>query len=252
MLALLLANPVGTFPIYQLDQGEPFNLLAPYNLIGAVGYALWLVAYILVIRQGHRDRTYAIPLVPICLNFAWEFMDSWVLPDQVLFWKWVDRAWFLLDVAILWQLLRYGRKEMRIPELQRFFYPIVAVTLLLAFWGQYTFVTTFHDSLGFIAAFAINTVMSVLFPFFYFARRDLRGLSWGAAWCKLFGTALASIQCVFLFPIIHPLEKVPYTDLSPDSFFYFMFLTIFAFDCVYVGLLWRARRAAAAGRPIGQ
>ena len=44
--------PVGTFPVYQLDQGEPFNLLAPYNLVGAVGYALWLVAYILVIRKG--------------------------------------------------------------------------------------------------------------------------------------------------------------------------------------------------------
>lgn len=234
--------PVGTFPVYQLDQGEPFNLLAPYNLIGAVGYALWLVAYILVIRKGFKDKTYAIPLLPICLNFTWEFMDSWILPDPVYFWKWVDRAWFLLDVAILYQLFRYGRKEQKIPELQRWFYPIVIVTLLLAFWGQYTFVTTFHDTLGFIAAFAINLVMSVIFPFFYFARRDLHGLSWGAAWCKLIGTGLASIQCIFLFPKIHPLSPVAYSPLSPYSFFYFLFVAIFVFDCVYVGLLWRARK----------
>jgi len=121
--------PVGTFPVYQLDQGQPFNLLANYNLIGAVGYLLWLVAYVLVIRQGKRDKTYAIPLLPICLNFTWEFMDSWVLPDPVSFWKWIDRAWFLLDVAILGQLLRYGRKEQVIPEMKRYFYPVVAVTL---------------------------------------------------------------------------------------------------------------------------
>jgi branched-subunit amino acid transport protein len=245
--ALAALNPVGTFPIYQLDQGEPFNLLAPYNLLGAIGYALWLVAYVLVIRKGFKDKTYAIPLIPICLNFTWEFMDSWVLPDEVPFWKWVDRAWFILDVLILYQLFRFGRKEQRIPEIQRHFYPFVCVALLLAFWGQYTFVTTFHDTLGFIAAFIINLVMSVIFPFFYFARRDLHGLSWGAAWCKLFGTGLASIQCVFLFPKIHPLSPVAYSPLSPDSFFYFLFFTIFLFDCVYVGLLWRARRRAAAG-----
>lgn len=238
--------PIGQFPIYQLDQGEPFNLLAWYNLVGACGYALWLVAYILVIRIGRRDKTYAIPLVPICLNFAWEFMDSWVLPDPVAFWEWVDRAWFLLDVAILWQLLRYGQREQIVPEIARAFYVVVPVTLLLAFFGQYTFVTTFHDTLGFIAAFAINLIMSILFIFFYFARRDLHGLSYGAAWCKMFGTALASIQCVFLFPLIHPLAPVGYSPLSPYSFFTFMFLTIFVFDVTYVVLLTRARRRLAA------
>ena len=81
--ALAGLNPIGTFPIYQLDQGQPFDLLAPYNLLGAIGYALWLVAYVLVIRKGFKDKTYAIPLIPICLNFTWEFMDSWVLPDEV-------------------------------------------------------------------------------------------------------------------------------------------------------------------------
>lgn len=239
--------PVGTFPVYQLDQGQPFNLLANYNLIGAVGYLLWLVAYVLVIRQGKRDKTYAIPLLPICLNFTWEFMDSWVLPDPVSFWKWIDRAWFLLDVAILGQLLHYGRKEQVIPEMRRYFYPVVAVTLALAFWGQYTFVTTFHDTLGFIAAFVINLVMSAIFPFFLFARRgDMRGISLGAAWCKLLGTGLASIQCVFLFPLIHPLSPVAYSELSPDSFFWFLFIAIFLLDCLYLGLVYKARRAAKA------
>ena len=215
--------------------------------VGMVGYALWLVAYVLVIRAGHRDKTYAIPLVPICLNFTWEFMDSFVLPDPIALWKWVDRAWFLLDVAILGQLLRYGRRAQIVPEIQASFYVVVVVTLLLAFFGQYSFVTTFHDTLGFIAAFAINLIMSVLFLFFYFARRDLRGLSYGAAWCKMFGTALASIQCVFLFPLIHPLTKVGYSDLSPYSFFSFMFVTIFLFDVTYVVLLTRARRGLARG-----
>ena len=248
--ALAGLNPIGTFPIYQLDQGQPFDLLAPYNLLGAIGYALWLVAYVLVIRQGRRDKIYAIPLLPICLNFTWEFMDSWVLPDQVLFWKWIDRGWFFLDVAILWQLLRYGKDAQTIPELKRWFYPIVVVTLLLAFWGQYTFVTTFHDTLGFIAAFVINLVMSAIFPFFLFGRRGeekMRGISLPAAWCKLFGTGFASVQCVFLFPRIHPLpEEVAYSPLSRDSFFYFLFIAIFLLDCVYVALIYRERARARA------
>lgn len=239
--------PIGAFPIYQLDQGQPFDMLAWYNLVGAVGYVLWLVAYVLVIRKGRADKTYAIPMVPICLNFAWEFMDSWVLPDPVAFWEWIDRAWFLLDVAILAQLLRYGRGEMTVPEIKNSFYVVAVATLLLAFFGQYTFVISFHDSLGFIAAFVINLIMSILFLFFYFQRRDLRGLSYGAAWCKMFGTGLASIQCVFLFPLIHPLAPVAYAELGLYSFFHFMFVTIFVFDLIYVVLLTRARARLRRG-----
>jgi hypothetical protein len=234
--------PVEAFPIYQLDQGEPFDLLAWYNLVGGAGYLLWLVAYVLVIRRGAIDRTYAIPFVAICLNFTWEAMDSFFLPDPVPFFEWVDRAWFLLDCAIVWQLVRYGKKEQTIPEIRNNFYAVVAGTMVLAFVGQYAFVDTFHDTLGFIAAFVINFVMSVLFVFFFFARRDdRRGLSLGAAWCKLLGTALASVQCVFLLPKIHPLTPVAYSVVGPYAFFHVLFVGILLVDGIYLYLLMRSR-----------
>jgi hypothetical protein len=225
--------------VYTLAQGGSFNLLSGYNIFGALGCVFWLIAYALVIWQGFREKTYGIPLVAICLNFSWEIMTSFFLSGPVPLWHFFDRAWLLFDVVIVWQMLKYGRDAQQLPEMKRLYFPIIALVVLLGFWGQYSFTRTYYDPFGIIIAFMVNLVMSVLFNIMYFRRRDMRGLSYGAAWAKMLGTLGTSIQGVFLLPVIHP-------KVDNFSFFHFLFGSIFFFDCVYIYLLWNARRAAAA------
>jgi hypothetical protein len=225
--------------IYTLAQGGSFSLLSPYNIFGALGCIGWLVAYLLVIRQGFREQTYGIPLMAVCLNFSWEIMTSFVLSGPVPLWHFFDRAWLLFDVVIVWQLFKYGRNTEQLPEIKRYFYPVLVFSIVLGFFGQYAFTRTYYDPFGIIIAFVINLVMSVLFILMFYRRRsDMRGLSYGAAWAKMLGTLGTSIQGVYLLPVIHP-------KIDDFAFFHFLFISIFFFDCVYIYLLWSARRASA-------
>jgi|GEM_PF-1178360 len=241
---LLAASPVGRWPLYQLDTGEPFDMAVWYNWVGAVGAACWLAAYVLVIVQGHKQASYGVPLIAVCLNFTWELMDSFFLPDPVAIWKVIDRSWLLVDLLIVSQLLRYGKAQQLWPELRRAFTVLVPVLLCLALVGQYAWVTTFHDTLGIVLAFVINLIMSALYLPFFFARRESgKGLSLPVAWLKMLGTALSSVQCYFLIPLIHPVAPST-TKLGTYAFLHFLFVACFALDVLYIVL---SSRAGARG-----
>lgn len=202
-----------------------------------VGDVLWIVAYILIIRLGFKDRTYGVPLLAVCLNLAWEFIFTFIhMPkgpdgslDVVKFCMFL--GWLVLDVLIFWQLLKYGGKEQRTDELRRFFPVVVILCLAGAFGWHLTFTRAFDDPHGFLSAFIINLVMSVLFVGLAFERPDSKGLSYGAAWLKMLGTGIISFANVFML-----LEDPGY-----DGFWFFLFIGIFVFDATYVFLLHRRR-----------
>jgi hypothetical protein len=223
---------------YRIGDSEPFSIFSPYNIVGTVGCVFWFLAYGFVIYQSHKDKAHGVPALALCLNFGWEFLGAFVWENPIPLWRWFYRIWFLLDVAIFVQLWLYGKQQQRVPEVRRFFHPIVLFTLVLGTLGQWAFTRTFYDPMGFITAFAINLVMSQLFIGLYFERRDLRGLSYPAAWFKLLGTLCTSIECYYFLPIIHP---------HTDSFAFpsFLYGAIFLLDALYVFLLQRARRASA-------
>jgi hypothetical protein len=138
--------------------------------------------------------------------------------------------------------LRYGREQQLFEPLRVYFYPVVGGALSLAFLGQYTFPMTYHDEDGFVLAFMINMGMSILFVFMFMARPDQRGLSYRVAWLKMLGTACESIMCVKWMPAKHP-------EITNFSYFYFLYLTTFLFDCIYIAQLASVRRRAEVPAP---
>ncbi len=72
--------------------------------------AFWALAYLLIIRRGFLDETYGMPLVALCANVSWEFIFSFVHPHGPVQ-RPVNIVWFLLDLIILFQLLKYGPRE---------------------------------------------------------------------------------------------------------------------------------------------
>jgi hypothetical protein len=226
--------------------------LSPSALL-ILGNVLWIIAYLLIIRAGCRDRICGIPLLAICLNITWELFfflrcplvppcdvakeAKCLCPPLGLAGELILAIWLLLDVAILYQLLWFGRAQQFIPEIRRFFYSVVAGTLLFAFLWHYSYITFYEDRSGIEDAWGINLVMSGLFILMLFMRPGLKGLSPGAAVAKMLGSALNALGLLVMRPFPFPHHKNP-------TMMYFLFLTVFCLDLAYVWLLLDRRRHA--------
>ncbi|MDJ0707625.1 MAG: hypothetical protein QNJ46_30480 [Leptolyngbyaceae cyanobacterium MO_188.B28] len=219
-------------PYQNIQADNPaYNPWIWFNIIGEMGCLLWIIAYVLIFFKAKQDRTYGLPLIAICLNFAWEALAAFILPNPVDLWQWFARIWFGLDLFLVWQLIKYGREEMDIPEVRQHFLKIVASIFIASIVAEYTFVMTYFDRLGIVTAFFSNLVMSALFiPFFFARRHDRRGLSLPAAWCKMLGTLCISIACYYLVPAIDP-------ELPTVAFLVFSCSGVFLLDCIYIALL---------------
>lgn len=237
----------------------------------AIGGVVWLVAYIAAIRVGFREKAVALPVVAICLNITWEIVHSivYVPPRQIDLYT--NLAWLALDLVLLVQVFRFGRKEQIIPDVARYFPLVVVGTLVLAFAGHVTFhehVTAnaiFPDESGAIPAFIINLVMSVLFVAMYFERPNGEGLSRTVGWAKFLGSSLYSVGNTLVLMRIPDVEyqvqvlapgsttwqaagQVGGTTIHP-GLLYFLFIGIAIFDLIYLVLLYRgphSRRAAGS------
>ncbi|WP_371616407.1 hypothetical protein [Streptomyces sp. NBC_00454] len=198
----------------------------------------WTVVYVEAIRVGLRDRTYAMPVAALALNFAWEttyafyeFHNSGVTAQGV-----VDVVWAVADLVIVYTYLRYGRAEL--PGFVT--RPVFAVWSLLvfasAFAVQWLFVAHFgtHEASRY-SAFLQNLLMSGLFIALYAGRRGRRGQSLVMAVAKWLGT----LAPTFLFGV---LEDAP--------FILGLGLLCAVFDLAYIALLARDP-AGRSGGPVG-
>ncbi len=228
--------------VRHLADGQ-FTIWSPTVLAGVLGCFLWIVTYVLVAIDCQRRKTYGIPLVAICMNFTWEAMAAFVWPNPILTFHLAEYAWFAVDVVIVYYLLRFGRAQQVIPEIRDNFYLVVAATMVLAGVGQYCFTRTFDDPLGYILAFMINMVMSALFIFMYFARRDASDTTYRVAWLKMIGTLGTCVMCFFFMRIIHP--HLGEKGLS-YVFYTYLYVGTFVLDATYV-LLLRRHRAGGGG-----
>jgi type IV secretory pathway VirB3-like protein len=94
----------------------------------------------------------------------------------------------------------------------------------------------FYAPNGYENAFLINFLMSLLFVQFFFLRSPgLLGLSYGAAWAKMIGTAMLAV--VYALQRRQPMFRY--------SFMMFLYVSTFLYDWIYIALLAMARRASA-------
>ncbi len=155
----------------------------------------WTAVYVDAIRIGFRDRTYAIPVGALALNFAWEVvygvrgLSEGVSPQAV-----VNVVWALADVAIVVTYLRFGRAEL--PRfVSRTLFAVWTVVLFgVAFAVQALFLAEFGGFAGpRYAAFLQNLLMSALFIAMFVSRRGPRGQSVLIAFAKWVGTLAPTI-----------------------------------------------------------
>lgn len=204
-----------------------------------IGSLFWLGSYALALILGFRQRTYGLPLAAILMNFTWEGIASFLRPAPFYIWHIGAYLWFVLDVVIVLQIFLYGRNVQVIPEMRRWFYPVVVVSMAGLFFGQFLFSRYIRDEFTYVFSYLINAIMSILFVFRYFTVRDHGNPAYGVAITKMLGTGIISVGLVFLWPVLYP-------GRTHFIFMKFMFVGVFLLDVLYVRVLQIGRRGGSA------
>jgi hypothetical protein len=198
-------------------------------------FTCWTAVYIEATRIGIRDRTYAMPVVALALNFAWEttygIFGLLYFRDRAQTWWTV--MWILTDLGIIYTYFTYGRAEFPSFVTRRVFVAGSLLVFVIAFLLQAACLLEIYGPLGAInySAFMQNALMSGSFIAMFVARGGSRGQSLTLAVCKCIGS-LSPILCLGRTSIYVVLVG----------------LVIVTLDVIYIGLLIYAKRG---GRTLG-
>jgi hypothetical protein len=196
----------------------------------------WTVVYVVAIRIGFQQKTYAIPAAALALNIAWESIYATRgLATDLSVQTFVNVAWAAADVLIIYTFLRYGRKEL--PG-------FVSRPMFIA-WSIFLFVTAYIVQWLFLvefgwadapkyAAFVQNLLMSGLFIAMFVARKGPRGQSVVIAVAKWIGTLAPTIA---------------FGALAGSTFILGLGILCSVFDLAYISLLIWARQHLAIPDP---
>jgi hypothetical protein len=135
------------------------------------------VVYAVAIRIGFQQRTYAIPAVALALNIAWEtiYATRGLVTGDLSVQTFVNVAWALADVVIVYTFLRYGRGELPDFVSRPMFVLWAGLIFTSAYAIQWLFVVEFGwGNAPKYAAFLQNLLMSGLFIAMFMARRGPR------------------------------------------------------------------------------
>ena len=163
----------------------------------------WILVYEECIRIGLKQKTYAMPLFALGLNFAWEFLYSVVdivyeahgpLVGMNIVQEVVNIFWCCLDVVILYTYLKNGKKEWPGSINSKYFVPWTLLVLVCSFALQIVFMVEFGFTMASqYSAFLQNVIMSVLFIHLFAKRGGDFGQSLLLAVAKWIGTLAPTI-----------------------------------------------------------
>lgn len=155
----------------------------------------WSIVYIELIRGGFKDKTYAMPLFALGLNFAWETLysvDQLFLGSEPLQGV-VNLIWAMLDAVIIITYFKYGREYFP-KKAQKYFIPFSILAFVSCFIMQFAFYFQFDKvPASQYSAFAQNAAMSIMFLAMLFNRGNTRGQSKLMAIAKCIGTLAPTI-----------------------------------------------------------
>jgi len=169
--------------------------------IYAVGAYLWVIAYLVYIRNGFKYGVVEMPAFAAASNLGWEI--NWALifrTDLGLLAVWADKAWFFLDLLIFYLVLRYGSKQTEIPWLRRYWIPACIFVFVSAAFFYGTFVKQGLDVGGFLSAYICQLPISFLYIPLMLRQKSLVGWSMWTAWSRTLGTGMMGVFVFLRYP----------------------------------------------------
>lgn len=152
---------------------------------------MWSFVYVYAVVAGFTYKTYCIPALSICINFAWEFWSVVIRVNNGQAWTFgffISAIWLLLDIGVVVTMVKYYT-PMRRGGVPGWSVPVIGVTLMASAMSF----LLFNAELLAPIAFADNALMSALFLRKRFLNENRWRTSYIVAICKLIGTLCATI-----------------------------------------------------------
>jgi hypothetical protein len=202
-----------------------------------LGTVFWIVAYFIIVRNAFRNKYVEMPAVAGAANVAWEFTWAFVLhTDLGLIFVWGLRAWFFIDVLILYSLLRWGAKQYHQPILIRNFRLITILQILIWIPAFVFFYQEGYDtSMGATSAYVICVPMAVLYVTSFLSSHYKLLYSPWVAWLKWLGNSFMAVYVLIRYPDLH--------------FLHMMAFVVFVFNIWYIALRMGHRTADTGTKP---
>lgn len=173
-----------------------------FYICGLLGEMCWVLAYMLIIYRGLKDKSYGMPLVPLALNLGVEFVFSFCDRFNLLF----SYTWFFLDLGIVYTYFKYGYSSFnKFYHLEKKQWYIISILALLAgilinYFGHQFFAHILNE----MADTDISIFFSVLTCVFmsicrlamFFQRGNSEGQSFIIACTIMIGNFLCFFQIV--------------------------------------------------------
>ena len=203
--------------------GELFKGIFSWKVMVAAAELAWFPVYFLIFREAFRTKSSGMPLVGMCGVLVQCFIYGTFGP----YWRpdlfphnpeipgsfgvvWVWRGWFFVQAFALYQFFKYhdpAKHQYDVAIAGVNLKWLVVMLLALNLFGQWTFITYFHD-VNVNASDPISYLfLAVGFVLLAVNRPDHTGLSYPAAWLKFFATAV-----IFASTFVHP--SVSYQTIS--------------------------------------
>ena len=193
------------------------------------GSFLWVIAYIIYIRNILRFKYVEMPVFAGCCDVAWEFVWSFIAVNNMgMLFQGANVVWFFLDAGFIFTygVLFFGMKQFTIPELTKraFFLPMCAlVTTAAGLFTYFLWAQGLDNAVGGRSAYLIQLSISFLYIPLMLRQADLRYFSFTANWTRSLGSAMVVVFFLLHYPEDHFLLTIGTTAAITDATFLILF-----------------------------
>gem|GEM_PF-359169 len=199
----------------------------------AVGCLMWVVAYLIIIRNGFRFKAIDMAALAAFSNFGWETVWSWFFrTDMGWFLQWTYRAWFFPDILIIYLTFKYGRKQYAEGSFMNRNFTAIGVFWLTAFFLLYYFFTAqgLDTSIGATSAYLCQFFLSYTCVANLLNQPgEAKSFSFNVAWLKAYGTGMNTVFMFIHYPQNHLVHACG--------------VMAFICDNIYIYVLYRRKKA---------
>lgn len=190
-----------------------------------VGCYMWAMAYIIFIVHIFRHKHVTMPIAAVAANFGWEFVWAWINPmtDMGALLVFCYRAWFFLDIIIIYAVIRYGAWQFTVAALKKNHAGVTILTTLFFFAFFTTMKTGGYDTpIGANSAYIAQMLISSLYIILILKSGRSEPFSKWIAWLRTVGTGLNDIFMFMHYPDNHFLHVMCVASLLMDAFFIYL------------------------------
>ncbi|OQE38552.1 hypothetical protein PENCOP_c008G04552 [Penicillium coprophilum] len=204
----------------------------------------WSINYLAMIYQSHKDRTYGMAILPLCCNFAWEFVYTVIYPSQNPAERAVLTTWMVLNIFLMYTAIKFSPNEWQHAPLVRKSLPVIFPVAIAAFTAGHL---AFAATVG--VAKAANWSAFLCFELLtagavcqLMSRGSSRGASYTIWASRFLGSYIGSI-----FLHVRETHWPHEFNWISHPFVAWHGIMCFSLDIAYVVLLWYIRRQEHRG-----